>query len=190
MKIIAIVGMCGSGKSTVSDMLVKKGYQYIRLGQITLDKVKEQGLSPTEENERPIRQNLRDKYGMAAYAILNFSKIDDLLKKGNVVADDLYSWEELSEFKKRYGKNFSTLCMMASPNIRYERLTGRELDEKKDVDIKFRPMTKEEAMSRDNFDIENLNKAGPIAMADYTILNEGTIEDLEINFERFVKSFL
>lgn len=66
-KIVAVVGMCGSGKSVVSDFLVKKGYKFLRFGQITLDDVKRRGLAPTEENEKGIREGFRHKYGMAAF---------------------------------------------------------------------------------------------------------------------------
>jgi len=49
---IAIVGMCGSGKSVVADELVKKGYKFFRFGQITLDIIKQQNLEPNEENQK------------------------------------------------------------------------------------------------------------------------------------------
>ena len=39
-KVIAIVGMCGSGKSIASDILEKKGYEKVYFGGVTLDKLK------------------------------------------------------------------------------------------------------------------------------------------------------
>ena len=80
-KFIAIVGMCGSGKSVLSDELVKKGYYFFRFGQITLDIVKEKGLEPTEQNEKQIRENVRKEHGMSAYAKLNLPKIEKFLEK-------------------------------------------------------------------------------------------------------------
>ena len=44
--------------------------------------------------------------------------------------------------------------------------------------MKYRSFTFKEAKSRDYAQIENLNQAGPIAMADYTIVNEGTKSQL------------
>ena len=38
-KIIAIVGMCGSGKSIASDYYEKKGFEKIYFGGVTLDKL-------------------------------------------------------------------------------------------------------------------------------------------------------
>ena len=47
--------------------------------------------------------------------------------------------------------------------------------------------TAEEAFSRDRSEILNLNKAGPIAMADYTILNEGSLKDLEVRTRNVIR---
>lgn len=186
MKIIALVGMTGCGKSVAADFLVRKGFQFIRFGQITLDIVREKGLEPTEENERPIREDLRKKHGMAAYAILNIPKIDRLLQKGNVVIDGLYSWEEYLELKKKYGKDLICLALYSSPETRYERLTSRKYDPSKDEKMRNRPSSIEQTKSRDYSEIEKLNKGGPIAMADFTIVNEGSLEDLYEKLNEFL----
>ena len=143
--IVAIVGMTGSGKTTVSEMLVKEGFQFIRLGQITLDIVKERGLMPTEENERPIREDLRKKHGMEAFATLNFPKIDEMLNRGDVVADGLYSWEEYLAFKHKYKKDFKTLAIICAPKVRYGRLGTRKYDPKNDEAMQHRPHNQKEA---------------------------------------------
>ncbi|MCX6815454.1 MAG: AAA family ATPase, partial [Candidatus Aenigmarchaeota archaeon] len=142
-KMIAIVGMPGSGKTEASEYLVEKGFRFIRLGQLTLDEVKKRGLEPTEANERPIRERLRREHGMAAFATLNFPKIDELLKKGNVVVDGLYSWEEYLAFKEKYPK-IVVLCICASPEIRYKRLANRKLTAD-DRDMKKRQSTPDES---------------------------------------------
>ena len=61
-KLVCITGLTGSGKSTASDFFVKKGYKSVRFGQPVLDEVIKRGLQPIEENERPIREELRKKY--------------------------------------------------------------------------------------------------------------------------------
>ena len=48
-KIVCITGLCGSGKSTVSDFFVSKGYQYIRFGQIVMDEMKKRKLPLNEK---------------------------------------------------------------------------------------------------------------------------------------------
>jgi len=169
MKIVSIVGMVGSGKSEVTKIFEKNGFKKVRFGDITDEEVKRRGLELNETNECHIRQQLRKEYGMAAYAKLNLPKIDSLLKSGDVVVDGLYSWEEYTFLKSRYGANFTVVAVWASPETRYQRLTKRLV----------RPLTREEAISRDIAEIENTDKGGPIAMADFTIINESSLADLE-----------
>jgi len=176
-RIICVVGMPGSGKSVVADELVKKGFAFLRFGQITLDIVKERGLKPIEKNEREVREGLRKEHGMAAFALLNIPKIDELLKKSHVAVDGLYSWSEYKILKDKYDKAMFVVAVFAPPETRYARLTNRSVagDEAR----RFRNFTKAEAKSRDYAEIENLEKGGPIVMADFTIVNTGTVDQLK-----------
>ena len=189
-KVVAIVGMAGSGKTEAAAVFVKKGFLKIRLGQLTLDEVAKRGLEPTEANERPIREEFRRNHGMAAFATLNFPKIDSLLKKGNVVADGLYSWEEYLAFRQKYGERFHVVSVHANPKIRYERLLNQKYEKEKDPNMIRRHYKPEEAQSRDHAEIEKLNKGGPIAMADFKIINEGPKKDLIRNVENIMKVIL
>lgn len=173
-RVVAIVGMAGSGKSEVAKIFVENNFAKVRFGDITDREVKKRGLELNEINERQVRQELRQEHGMAAYAKLSLPEIDSLLKSGNVVVDGLYSWEEYLLLKRRYGDSFSVVAVWASPKTRYERLTKRPA----------RPLTKEEAVSRDVTEIENTNKGGPIAIADFTIINESSLENLERETKR------
>jgi dephospho-CoA kinase len=178
MKVVAIVGMTGSGKSEVAAVFSRSGFAAVRFGDITDAEVSKRGLPLTEVNERPVREELRRKYGMSAYARLSLPKIDAALEEGNVVVDGLYSWEEYVFLKERYGENFVVVAAWASPRTRYARLASREV----------RPLTVEEAAGRDYAEIEKLNKGGPIAMADYTIVTECTLDDMKKQVERVIKA--
>jgi dephospho-CoA kinase len=169
MKVVAIVGMAGAGKSEVARVFEDHGFKKVRFGDITDEELKNRRLEASEENERYIRQQLRREHGMAVYAKLNLPKIDSSLESSNVVIDGLYSWEEYIVLKEYYGEQFTTVAVWASAATRYGRLAHRA----------ERPLTLEEAASRDKSEIENVNKGGPIAMADFTILNETSLEELE-----------
>lgn len=186
-KVVCIVGMTGSGKSLASDYLVKKGFMFFRFGQITLDEVKRRGLAPTEENERPIREGFRKEHGMAAFAILNFPKCDELRKKGHVIGDGMYSWSEYKEFERKYGDDFVCIAVVAPPKTRYARLAGRKYDAAKDKDMRHREASYEQARSRDFAEIEKIEKGGPIAMAHYTIINETSSEHLYRELDRIFR---
>jgi len=169
MKVVSIVGMAGSGKSEVATVFEKGGFAKVRFGDITDEEVRRRGLDLNEKNERLVRQQLRTEHGMAAYAKLSLPKIDRLLESGNAVVDGLYSWEEYTLMNNRYGERFAVVAVWASPKTRHQRLAKRPI----------RPLTREEAASRDMAEIEGHNKGGPIAMADFTIINESSLEALE-----------
>ena len=168
MKLVAIVGMTGAGKSEVSRFFERAGFLRIRFGDITDEEVRKRGLELNEENERHVREELRQAHGMAAYAILNLSRIELGFKQQDVVIDGLYSWEEYMMLKSYFGEKLLTLAIWSSPRTRYARLASRDV----------RPLTTEEAASRDKSEVEKLHKAGPIAMADFTISNETLLKDL------------
>ncbi len=169
MKVVAIVGMTGAGKSEVARIFEENGFTKIRFGDVTDEEVRKQGLALNEENERRIREQLRRKYGMAVYAILNLSRIDLALKQSPVVIDGLYSWEEYTFLRGYFREKFYVIAVWASLETRYARLAARAV----------RPLTMEEAASRDEAEINTINKSAPIAMADFTILNESTLKNLE-----------
>jgi dephospho-CoA kinase len=113
---------------------------------------------------------------MAAYAKLNLTRIDSALQRTDVVIDGLYSWEEYIFLKEHYRDGFCVVAVWASPKTRHARLATRS----------NRRLMPKEAVSRDKEEIEDINKGGPIAMADFTIVNESSREDLIREAERIV----
>jgi len=176
MKVVAIVGMAGSGKSEVSRIFQRHGFTGIRFGDITDEEVKNRGLELNEENERRVREMLRQEHGMDAYAKLNLPRIEVALRESDVVIDGLYSWEEYIFLKDKYKENLYLLAVYASPAIRHARLS-RRLE---------RRLILEQAVSRDTEEIEDINKGGPIAMADFTIINESSLQSLTRQTERII----
>ena len=67
-----------------------------------MEKLKEENLLITPENEKMMSNKLRQDYGMAAYAILSLPKIKEKLKTSNVIIDGLYSWDELKVLQKEF----------------------------------------------------------------------------------------
>ena len=176
-KIIAIVGMCGSGKSVAGAYLEEKGFKKVYFGGVTLEKLKEEGLEVTPENEKYMREKLRNELGMGAFAKILLPKIKKLSQNNNVVLDGLYSWDELKIIEEEFKENLTTIAIIVDKKIRYERLSIRP----------ERPFNREKAKDRDISEIENIAKSGPIAYADYYIDNNKTIKDLQIRLEEILK---
>jgi len=177
-RVAAIVGMAGAGKSEVASFLTSRGMHYIHFGDITQEELRRRGLPVNEANERLVREKMRAIHGMAAYAVLNIGRIEDALKSGSVVVDGLYSWEEYLTLQERFGERLHIVAVTASPATRQRRLATRRV----------RPLTAEEVASRDRAEIEKLNKGGPIAMADITLVNEGSLEELLQQAERVAET--
>lgn len=167
-KIVALVGMCGAGKSIVADYFRELGWAYVYFGGATMDELKRQGLEVNESNEKMVREELRRVHGMGAFALLKLPEIESGLAAGNVIADGLYSWTEYKVLKDKFGDNLLLLAIHTSPQLRYQRLAKRAV----------RPLSPETAQSRDYAEIENVEKGGPIAMADILLTNNGTVEEL------------
>ncbi len=180
LKPIAIVGMPGAGKTVAAEFFHAKGIPVLRFGDQTDISLKELGLERNEKNERFVREKLRKELGMAAMAIKIEPRIIETAKtNATIILDGLYSWEEYVYLKEKFS-DLRLLCIYAPPEIRYERLGRRPV----------RPLTHEEARSRDIAELENLNKGGPIAIADYLIKNTSNEQELKRELEILYKELV
>ncbi len=167
-KIIAVVGMCGAGKSVITDYFADKGWSRIYFGGVTIDELKKRQLPINEANEKSIREELRREHGIGAFAILLREKILEEAAKSNTILDGLYSWQEYTYLRELLGDSLIILAVVTNRKIRHERLSSR----------KIRPLDSQSANSRDVSEIENLYKGGPIAIADHYIINNGDESEL------------
>jgi dephospho-CoA kinase len=174
---IGVVGMPGSGKSILASYLESKGWFPIHFGAVTIDELKRNNLPINEKNERRVREQLRESSGMGIYAELSWPKIEQKLRTEHVVIDGLYSWSEYRVLRDRLDDRLIVVSVVASRETRYSRLADRPV----------RPLTRREAEERDIAEIENLEKGGPIAMADFTLLNDGTIKELHLAIGTLLK---
>lgn len=176
--LVAIVGMPGSGKSVAADFFRSEGVVVFRFGDQTDRGLEELGKKISEENERWYREKIRAELGMASMAIKIEPRIEEEFKRSTfVVLDGLYSWEEYIYLKNKF-PFLQLLCIWAPSRLRYKRLGIRNV----------RPLTREEAQSRDVAEIENLNKGGPIAIADYLIKNDDSRDTFQEEFRKIYLS--
>ncbi|MFA5011352.1 MAG: AAA family ATPase [Ignavibacteria bacterium] len=175
-KIVAVIGMCGSGKSEAVKYFEKNGYKKVYFGEVVIDELKRRELDINEVNERIVREDLRKEFGMGVMALKSIDKIKTFIKESNVVVESLYSWEEFKILSSEFGNAFKLLNIFTTKSLRYERLKERP----------FRPLTYEEAISRDFGEIEKLDKGGPIAFADFTVFNNLTLDELNQNLSNYL----
>ncbi len=177
-KAIVFVGMPGAGKSVCVEYLKGKGLPFAYFGGITIEEVKKRGLDVSEASEKFVREDIRAKEGKGAYAVRIIKQVEAFFGEGRdcVVVDGLYSWTEYKIFKEVLGDNAIIVAVVTPRQLRHQRLFGRTV----------RPLSEQEADSRDYAEIENLEKGGPIANADYFLSNLESTEDLLRELEALV----
>ena len=86
----------------------------------------------------------------------------------SLVIDGLYGFGEYKLLRETLGASMVVVAVVSPRHLRYQRLHQR----------KDRPFSLAEAEARDYREIETLEKGGPIAIADYTLLNDRSPEAL------------
>jgi dephospho-CoA kinase len=169
IKALALVGMAGSGKTLCAKHLEARGFYQFRFGGIVTDEVERRGQLITPENERVVREEFRRNEGMDVMAKRALPYLRKALETHPVVViDGLYSFSEYKTLRDEFQGGLVVVAVVTARPTRYERLGKRS----------ERPLTRNEAEARDTQEIEGLEKGGPIALADYTLLNDGEPQEL------------
>jgi dephospho-CoA kinase len=168
LKIIAFVGLAGSGKSTAVDYVVNMGYPKVYFGGVIYDAMKKAGIPIGETNEKKFREELRAKEGNDFVAQRIIKQVHDLSAAGQhrIVADGIYTWTEYRAMKHAFPGELTVVAVVSPRALRYHRLAHRA----------ERAQDEQTSTSRDYAEIERLEKGGPIAIADYFIQNDGDVE--------------
>jgi len=180
VKILAFVGLAGSGKSTAVDYLTAKGYPKVYFGGVIYDAMREAGIDITPESQTKFREEIREKEGKDFVVTRIIDQINHLVAAGQdrILADGLYSWTEYKIMKRAFPGELSLMAIVAPKKLRHHRLASRP----------ERPFTDAEANTRDWTEIENLEKGGPIAISDHFIINDGDLEKLHAQIDAELKS--
>ena len=169
-KIIALVGLAGSGKSSAVEYLTEKGFPKIYFGGVIYKAMDEAGIEKTWDNQQQFREEIRRREGKDFVIKRVVKNIHDLINAGQnkIVLDGLYTWSEYKFLKHEFPGQVVVIAIVTPKYLRYQRMAKRI----------ERPMQPHEVDQRDWSEIENLEKGGPIAIADYFIINDGSLEQL------------
>ncbi len=169
-KIIALVGLAGSGKSSAVEYLTEKGFPKIYFGGVIYKAMDEAGIEKTWDNQQKFREEIRRREGKDFVIKRVIKNIHDLINAGQnkIVLDGLYTWSEYKFLKHEFPGQVVVIAIVTPKYLRHQRMAKRI----------ERPMQPHEVDQRDWSEIENLEKGGPIAIADYFIINDGSLEQL------------
>lgn len=171
--ILAIVGLAGTGKSTAIDAVTDR-YRVpsVYFGGEVLAEVTRRGLPSGPEGEREVRESLRSDHGMAAIAHLALPAIRSALAEPIpfLLVDGIYSWAEVELLRAELPNRLVLLAVHAPRALREQRLVNRPV----------RPITAEQLQTRDEAEIRALDKATPIVLADFHVVNDGDRAAFEV----------
>lgn len=179
IKIIAFVGLAGSGKSTAAAYLKEKGYPSVYFGGVVLKALEDAGLEITPENEKKMRFELREKFGKDVIVNRIVEQIQHLIDAGQkrIIADGLYTWTEYKILKKHFPRELKLIALVPPKSLRHKRIAARP----------DRGMTLAEVNDRDFNEIETLEKGGPIAIADYFLTNQSGMLRLKMKIDKILR---
>ena len=169
MKVVAIVGMPGSGKSEALKAIEKSGVPVFNMGDVvTRIEPEKRGIKQIDEyKENEIRRDIRKKFGPAAIAVVIAEEIEKM-DTDIVAIGGLHSFPELEYFRKKFN-DFHIISIEASKETRFKRLLKRE----------YRALDKEAFEHREKKYSEDFDIAEIMEKAEYKIDNERSLEELQ-----------
>ena len=179
VKIIGAIGQNGSGKDEVLKYLsAKHGVPFLSTGDAVREIAEKEGVKPTRENLGEISDRYFREFGKGCFVKL----LADKIRHGGwkiAGISGIRSLYDVSILKSIFGKDFILIRVYISdPRVRYSRMTIR--GEGRD------PHSYEKFMQQDEAEEELFSLKEAERHADYSISNDGTLDDLHREIDRLI----
>jgi dephospho-CoA kinase len=174
-RLVGLTGTNGAGKGEAAAFFVNHGYAYFSLSDVIREKLVAAGLDSSRDNLIRTGNDLRKARGPDILARLVMKKV-----RGKAVIDSIRNAAEIVYLKKH--KGFILLAFDAPVALRFERVLKRGRDESARTLGEFIRKENEER-SRDAA-AQQLDAC--LALADLTIRNEGSLEELHRQLEELL----
>lgn len=177
-KVIAIAGMPGAGKAVASNIAKELNIPVFLCGDVLREEAKIRKIAATPENFGNLMFQVRKDEGPSVIINRLLPKILDA-RSEVVLVEGLRSIDELESLKNNF--EVILLAIYANPKQRFKRLIDRGRGDD--------PKTIEEFNSRDAREL-SLGLGSVMALADYLIMNDSTLEKFQQNLMNFIKNLL
>jgi len=120
---MTIIGVCGppaSGKDTVADFFVSKGFTHISLSDILREEMRKQNIPLDREHIYNFSLEVKREHGLNHLAQLAADKI-----KEDTIISSIRAGSEVKLLRQRFGDAFTLISIEAPFETRYERATKR-----------------------------------------------------------------
>lgn len=180
--IIGLTGTNGAGKTVAADYLQSKGFAFHSLSDEIREELARQNREATREQLIDMGNRLRAEYGPAVLADRIKAK---LRLEGNYVIDSIRNPYEVQALRST--GNFQLLHLDAPLDLRYERVRQRGGPRT--------PASRQEFVEQEQREMQSDNPASQQlqachALADETLLNDGSIEEFQRKLDTVVTRWL
>ena len=183
--IIGITGTLGSGKGTVTDYLVSKGFKQFAVSDTFLaGEAIKRGLTPDRVTRRDIANEYRAQGPTKLMEAVYEMARRDFEAGQDVVLDPQHTVAEVRFIQEKGGVVFG---VDADLQLRYERIKKRG-SAKDSVSLEEFVKEQKHEMSSDDPNKNNLGAA--LVAADYRIENNGTLADLHARIDEILAVIL
>lgn len=176
--VMVIVGMPGAGKSLASSVMKDRGIPVFVSGDIIRAEARMRKLKFTRNNLGELMLKIRREEGMGAVA-KRLIPLVEKVKGSFAVYEGARSMEEVVELRRKY--NVVTIAIHASRTARFKRLQRRRRSD--------RPRRWADFEERDDREL-GVGVGKLIALADRTVENEDTKQDLRRRVQRLFRTLL
>lgn len=181
--IIGITGTDGAGKGSVVDYLVsEKGFVHYSARAMFVEEIKRQNLPNDRNHMRLVANELRKQHGNDFLITFYLRKFQEE-QPAHVIIESLRAVAEAETLKKEGG---ILLAVDADQKLRYERIQKRGSSSDH---VSYEDFEKQEKLESDDPDPNGMQKAKVIQMADYTIMNNGTLPELHKQVDMFLSKY-
>jgi len=176
--IVGVTGPLGAGKTTVCEMLARRGFTRVSCSDLLRELATQRGWEHTRDNLRKLGDELRAQGGPAAVAEKVLEKISDTKASGKWCIDSIRHPKEVAAVQKKGGV---VIAVVASDLNRFDRVVTRKRE------------VAEAKMDFDDFTKSDIHDRGmgideAVDAADFVIVNDVRLKVLEENLDEILQT--
>ena len=176
--IMGLTGTMSAGKGEVVKYLKSKGFEHYVYSDILKEIAEQRNIEPTRENLQKLGNDIKKEE--RNLGILS-KKIIEKIETDKAIADGVRNPDEIRELRK---KKAIILAITAPQRLRFKRLKERNREGDPKTFSEFKRLDNLE--NRGKTKGQEINKC--LKMADFTIVNDGSLEELRKKVDGILES--